>query len=481
MDGWQDEPRRRLRFDRRALLGAGAASFLVSRSVAALAAVAGDVLRPEDFGARGDGVANDTGAFAALAAEVNRRGGGTIVLRRTTYVVGGQQPGTDGLWAFAPAPVLSLHGLTRALTIEGNGATLRCAPGLLYGTFDRDRRPVRRPLPNYKPGEIASPYEAMIKIVGCRGEISIRDLELDGNMAALRLGGAYGDTGYQIPARGLDLTDNEAAETVANVRSHHHALDGISINGREDRSGRGRFEDVISEYNGRQGVSIVGGRGYDFVRCKFNHTGRSVIQSAPGAGVDIEAENGKRNRDFTFTDCEFSDNYGVGMLADSGDTERATFTRCRFIGTTGWSAWPKKPLFRFFACRFVGSVVNCHGDPNPERAAQFHDCTFTDDPKLAPGGKVYREGRPDGALVDLSDSANVLFSRCRFEAVGGAVLPWSSGAIYSNCVMHQTSRTTGHPRGTYLGRNAISSAGDVNLYGARVRGELTVNGKAVHP
>ena len=53
----------------------------------------GRVLRPEEFGARGDGVINEGPAFAALSKEVNRRGGGRFVLgahRTCTLVLNGK-------------------------------------------------------------------------------------------------------------------------------------------------------------------------------------------------------------------------------------------------------------------------------------------------------------------------------------------------------------------------------------------------------
>src|SRR4051812_39996652 len=116
------------------LAGLGSLSFLTP----ARAQPAGERLTPEMFGARGDGVANDTEAFNRLAQEVTRRGGATIVLRRTTYLVGGHSPFSrpTASYAFPPAPILQFRNLPGALTIVGNGATLRCPPGMRYGTFD---------------------------------------------------------------------------------------------------------------------------------------------------------------------------------------------------------------------------------------------------------------------------------------------------------------------------------------------------------
>src|SRR4051812_3454251 len=96
-----------MNFDRRAFLAITAAAGAWSR----LAAQPGSVLRPEDFGARGDGVSNDTRAFTAMSAELNRLGGGSIVLgAKRTYVVGSQTPGgTEFGWT--PAPVIHARGL----------------------------------------------------------------------------------------------------------------------------------------------------------------------------------------------------------------------------------------------------------------------------------------------------------------------------------------------------------------------------------
>jgi hypothetical protein len=373
-----------------------------------------------------------------------------------------------------PNPVLDLRNLRSPLSIVGNGARLRCRPGLRFGTFDpASGAPVRRPMPNLKRSEVASPYRGLIHISNCRAPVEIRHVELDGNLERLRIGGPFGDTGWQIPATGLLLEGNLADEIVENVFSHHHGQDGAMIVGDPRRSARGRFTRLICRYNGRQGLSLTGGRGYDFEDCEFSHTGRSSLSSAPSAGVDIEAED-KPIRDVTFTRCKFVDNAGLGMGADSGDSEGARFTDCLFVGTTNWSAWPNKPRFSFTGCTFVGSVVNAFPDADPTRAARFVDCRFTDDPKLSPTGKVFTGGGP---IVNLGESDNVLFDHCTFDLVASGVLPWSWRAIYRDCTMRQQSKEIAATKGKYLGTTTIS--GPVGLYGSMVLGTVILNGKPV--
>lgn len=459
--------------DRRTVL---AATLAMACPVPAIA-VGTRVFTPEEFGAKGDGCTNDSLALARLAAAVNLFGGGTVVFRRTTYLVGAQGLGT-GSYLFPPRDLLAFKGCRLPLELRGNAARLLCEPGLRYGVFDADARPIQHPMPYLGPG-LATPYTAMVSVENCTGAVRIADLELAGCTDQLVIGGQYGDTGWQIPGGGLYLRDNRGSEVIERVRAHHHPQDGIQINGLDaDTPGVVRaMTDVVADANGRQGLSLVGGRGWRFARCSFTRTGRGKVSSAPGAGVDIEAEGGKRVRDLVFTACRFADNAGCGMVADTGDSDGARFVACDFVGTTNWSAWPNKPHFRFDRCRFTGALVRAYGDPDPARAAQFVGCSFDDDPARSPTRKVYGGENRDRPLADLSDARNVLFDRCGFTALTG-VLPWSTGAIYRNCTMVQGTRTSGFPRGRFEGRNTIR--GKVDLYGSTITGTLLVNGAPVH-
>ena len=429
---------------------------------------------PELFGAIGDGVTNDTDAFAKMCEAVNRAGGGTIILRSTTYIVGAQSPDPTGFWAYAPATIMNFDGCTKDLTIDGNGARLRCADGLRYGTFDAmTGLPTQNAMPYTGTGQLASPYRAMLMIQNCTGKVYIKKLELDGNLGGLKIGGPYGDTGWQIPAIGLQLMNNVGGEEIVVLRSHHHGQDGIYIDGVPNRTTATSIGQSMSTYNGRQGCSVVGGCNYAFTDCAFSHTGRAVIVSAPAAGVDIEAEV-TTVRNLSFDNCEFSNNCGAGMVADSGDTDGAIFRNCRFIGTDTWSAWPKKPNFRFVDCQFFGSICNVHADTDPNRATQFLRCSFSDDVSQSPTGKIYGASLP---IADLGGGdQNVLFDSCQFDLKNGSVLPWTVWCTFNNCTMSQTSDKQAYPRGTFSGTDTIN--GNVDLYGSKILGDLTVNGHA---
>jgi len=454
---------------------AALAATLPSRVLSAAAKT--PTLTPERFGAAGDGRTNDTLAFERLTSFVNRQGGGVIVLRPTTYMVGLQSYDRKSGYAYAPASIMDFRGCSGALVIQGNGARLRAANGLRYGTFDpQTGLPTQHPMPYYGSGELSCPYFAMISVAGCAGPVEISDIELDGNLAGLAIGGPWGDTGWQIGCAGLVLRDNAESETVAHVHTHHHAQDGFQISGLVERTASSSFYDCTSEYNVRQGCSLVGGRNYNFDSCRFNHTGKAGLASGPGAGFDIEPE-GKSVRGIRFANCEFANNTGCGLAAPFGDAEGTVLESCRLVGTTSWAAWPGHYALHFNNCEFVGSIVATHGDPDPDRAVQFHDCLFRDDPALSPTGEVY-DAQNEAPIANIPYAQNVLFNRCRFELTSQTVLPWAGDhPIFSDCVMSQTQTKTAYPRGVYIGTNRID--GNVDLYSSQILGDLTVNGVLV--
>jgi len=415
-----------------------AARTFTPAGVGAVARTIQDKLRslsvsPEDFGAVGDGVTDDSDAFSALSTFVSQAGGGTIELGRgKTYRIGKQtRNGMFGPFelAYAPQGVLVFDGLTKSLTIRGNGARIKALDGYRYGAFDPATGNAYASSPGFLTPEYqATPYYGMIDVNNCTAPVLIENIELDGNVAKAIFGGVYGNTGRQINAAGVNAYGN-AQLTLINVNSHDHPYDGALI-GYDGQTATDPARPVVLmncqfNYNTRQGLSWVGGRGLTAIGCSFSHTGRrvniaagSAFNSAPAAGVDIEAESAVI-RSGMFMDCEFVDNVGVGMVCNTGDCADVSFKRSRFVGTTYYAAWPAKPGFSFEDCEFLGGVVNTYASTNLTEIPKFRNCLFTGAVSRSPTGAVY-SGAP--LFEHLSLTPNAVLDDCRIDTGGNTAL-----------------------------------------------------------
>ncbi|HEV3049569.1 MAG TPA: right-handed parallel beta-helix repeat-containing protein, partial [Longimicrobium sp.] len=323
------------------------------------------------------------------------------------------------------------------------------------------------------------------------------NLELDGNIQNLGLGGDWGDVGRQLHATGIWAMENRSV-VIRNVYSHDHGLDGVQIGYHgltaQDADAPHLLEDVRSEYNGRQGLSWVGGIGLTALRCKFNFTGRRRFFSPPAAGVDAEAE-GSVCRKGVFVDCEFLDNYGQGFVADTGDVEDVRLVRCRFAGTTNYSVWPNKPRIVFEDCDISGGVAHTYGSHDSTRATKFLRCHFEDRAYLA-GKPVY------GVAVIEANGNNVLYEGCTIIANASRALwidePGTREIIRDTVVIHRATSAGGTAlqpnefqslvRGSVLDgvefreENLPSTAGPfyIDNAGAEIRGPIWVQGPRVH-
>jgi hypothetical protein len=118
---------------RRGVVG-GLAALATGAAVRA-AGPAGSSLTPERFGAKGDGVTDDTDAFLRLSAALNDSAAGEVDLRPNATYLAGRQLHGEGQFLIGQ-PAISAKGLKR-LVVRMNGATLKFRPGLRFGSFDR--------------------------------------------------------------------------------------------------------------------------------------------------------------------------------------------------------------------------------------------------------------------------------------------------------------------------------------------------------
>ena len=424
------------------------------------------------FGARGDGLTNDTDPINAAGLFLEAQGGGTIAFSQKTYIVG-RQSVAAGIRAW---DIVAIRRCPRKVTVAGQGAKLRAAPGLRFGSFDPGTgRPAAVKMPFSDPAFMATPFRAAILLVSNRGGVEVRDLEIDGAIAEAMIGGQWGDTGWQIPNHGIELDSNQGEHVVRNVRVRNMGCDGAMIRADvpagAERAASVLVEDCRMERNGRQGLSLISGRNATFRRCAFLYTGRNgVVRSSPGAGFDIEAELAPVSN-VSFVDCVFDANTGTGLGADSGDTAGVTCLRCRFIGAYNFALWPNKPDMVFRDCLIVGAAAGFYSDPSGRHGPQFHHCRFTDAASLGLTGQLY------DAIVELGASKGVLFDDCDFTYAKMPLPNTQAGTVFNNCRLSSPAPGKAQLNGTFTGTNVINGGADLSV--STVKGRLIHNGKPV--
>ncbi len=407
-----------------------------------------DAVKPEFFGAKGDGVTNDSDAFISMSNYCQTNKIKKIILSNKTYIVGKQI--TGGINYLTGQNIISLNNLD-SLIIDGNGAVLKIENSLKYGSFDPSTGLAYNPImPFYNSNYIAS-LGAIISIINCNN-INISNFTIDGNSENLILGGEWGDTGRQIHAYGIYLQNNNNVK-LSNIGTIKLALDGILISNSVTEFGvtqkKHLLENVYTSKNGRQGLTWTGGNNLTCINCTFSETGQNGIISSPAAGVDIESEGGNIIENGTFINCIIADNKGVGVVSDGGDTQNLHFIDSKFYGTDNVAIWLKNRNITLSNCLIAGGGFNCYNADNESDKTKFLNCKFSADEKYNGKDADYQN-----ALFDFTGQ-NPYFSNCAFITNNPNVgLPISTNATYFNCFFKQNGNTSvGLTKGTFIGVN----------------------------
>jgi hypothetical protein len=283
------------------------------------------------FGAVGDGVTNDTDALRACAYYVDStEGAHTIVFENRTYIIGKQT--TEGTYYLNGYNVIGTTN-TPNLTILGNGAILKYADGLKYGSFDPATGDPYYPSMPFTNSDYGAVIGRAINIYNC-DSLRIENINIDGNLANLEIGGQWGDLGIQLRAIGIQVLDCSKV-IILNCTSYNNALDGCylrGVNTNEFSSTVDGFEltNCTFTYNARQALSVVGGTGFTFTNCEFSETGQGAISSSPGSGCDLEPNGSDWATDIVFNGCLFSNNAGPSLVADGTNVKGVLVNACTF-------------------------------------------------------------------------------------------------------------------------------------------------------
>jgi hypothetical protein len=373
-----------------------------------------------DFGAIPNDGKLDNEAFFKASVYINKNRGNVILeIPEGEYIIGKQIPYSEKQkqFLFEGVKILSLENCSNVQIIGTKKTKLIYAEGMKFGSFSpSDGQKVESKMP-FTNRQFAAHMGFAIYLNNCQN-ITISNMELDGNDGNAIIGGKWGDKGYQLTHYGIYLLNSKAI-IIKNVNSHNFLLDGLYVGNTGKENENIVIEDSKFEYNGRQGLSITGCNGFKISNCKFNNTGKGKVSSAPGAGIDFEPKSSYFVTNGTITNCEFINNTGPQIIADLGKTSKMNFENCTFWGVTSWSAWVDAPSFTFTKCNFYGSFVHGFITTIPEEATKFFNCNFED--------KKYNGQNPFGGyLLESNRRKLMVFSGCNFTS-NNCNLIWFSG------------------------------------------------------
>jgi hypothetical protein len=380
-----------------------------------------------------------------ISTHINQKKGDVILLiDKGTYLVGAENfAGAQNKgFSYKAEPLLTIQGCTKPVVIDGNGATIKLAGGLHFGSFN-SRTGAAHNAPGggfYDYNYVA--YPGNLIDVGNNASIIIRNLILDGNAQQQKIGGYWGDTGIQLPGDGIFGKDNGEL-IVENVTSRYFLRDGIHI-GNTTPNKKAPVKRIFllnSTFDGntRQGFSWIGGNHLVATNCRFINTGKTVnaqtkkpVLSAPGAGIDMEAELGLI-RNGVFKDCIIDNNDGAGFLT-VGDVANITYEGGKIIGATNWSIYGSGPEMVFQNTTIVGSLVNLRTGtgPNDPDNTRFNNCLITLDTTLSPTKKVY-----GNYVMDFGGGAGGYFTNCTIDSKNRGSIYGGGGCVFTDCTFRQ--------------------------------------------
>lgn len=404
-------------------------------------------LNPYNFGAIGDGTQNDWDniAFDAISKYIKTTPykGYAVHIEYGEYCVISQKFVAGQGYITTSALDLKFDTMTdKSIIVQSDNAILKVREGLHFGTFNRNTGEKD----TFANAQGDSRWYAnvgyilnfeRVKNVVVRGHI-----ELDGNATSAVLGGLLSNGSFDAPSYGLRTAFVER-QYIENVNTHDHLTDGIYIAGtnydyapyyvsydlRADIINpelNGEIRNVTSYRNGRQCLTIAGGRNLSFYNMNLYDGGTDnlPLRSMPRSVMDIEAELSPV-RDIKFYNCTFK-NGGFTVVSDAAmSIEGVEYHDCKFISNNGallvGSSIPNK---RFYNCYFNGfcGSFDFYSDIESERTL-FEKCVFTDDPKVNQNAVF-----TTACLLDLRHGGNPIFNDCTFNLYTGRGLLVDDGS-----------------------------------------------------
>ncbi len=340
-------------------------------------------------------------------------------------------------WAHkAGLELISITGVDEFMII-GMGKTMpviKYNDGLVVGYFNSKGEPVWFPASEYQQNYGLS-VGSFLDAKNCKN-ISVENIAIDGNNTPISAGGKTfynGGWDLELIQKGAIGTSflNTQNVTLKKLDIHHMTLDGVlfqdfykdTLAYKNQPLSNLYISDIKCDYNRRQGFSWCGGRKLTVMNSTFNHTGTTTSGIAggnPAAGLDIEPEADGISLllcvDGTFTNCEFINNKGCGLVNDgtAGRSKNVQFINSIFHDVEGYSVMVKGRSFVFKNCKIWGGFLSGNDGEVAGEETKFYNCDFADE-ELPQKKGIYNT---DFALIESWQySKRLFFSNCTFRTI----------------------------------------------------------------
>ena len=312
-----------------------------------------------DYGARGDGIADDTPAFSRATAALPRSGGTVLV--------------PDGVYLMNPLQSIVLRdGITLHMSA---GATLKAIP-------------------------VGESHYAIVQGLNVNN-IAILGGTILGERAQHSSAGGEWGMGINI----LGCTDVH----IQDVQIRDCWGDGIYVGaGRTGESQHVVIQGCSAINNRRQGLSVTGCIDATIEDCHFLDT----HGTAPQSGIDLEPNGRYVVRDITITKCEFERNRGFGLVMAGANVTAVGVRECQCVdnGQAGIV------LAHASNCVVENNVIEHNGNTGVSLNLHAHDNQFA-------GNTIYGNSRTKPGNWDnvalAGGASNNTFSDNVFKGVAG--------------------------------------------------------------
>jgi hypothetical protein len=410
------------------------------------------------FGAKGDGISDDTKCFSDAADYINKNKGNSILyIPKGIYRVGHQKKVFEN--KNIPLKTNNIFGITKCDNVliygDKNTSIIKYNDNLYFGSFTNNLQPlqeieVKRPFSDQNT--IADMGVCFI-LINC-SNINIEKLSLDGNFTKghVNIGGGCGDAGWQITHIGIYVVNTNQLK-IESVNIKKFGEDGLYLWNNLVNVPNENLIILKSKFeqNGRQGISLCSGKNILIADCIFANTGKGILNSAPGAGIDFEPEN--TNGDSAFIEncdvknCKMYNNSGPGvLLLNSSFSSHINFYNCTLVGNSYFCAWVTTKNVTFNNCNFFGTVVHNYGSDNESEATKYNNCFFADNYKTNIAAIANIENLPSNLyinnyLVSSNNTNNVIYNSCKFNTLNNKTLWLNATKKYKliNCSIVQAA------------------------------------------